>query len=109
MIELVRGLLRGLLRVVYRVRVLGLENYAQAGNRVLVVANHTSFLDALLLAVFLPDRLTFAVNTGISKRWWLRPILFVIDAFPLDPTNPYSIKSLIKYIAQDNRAAIFPE
>jgi acyl-[acyl-carrier-protein]-phospholipid O-acyltransferase/long-chain-fatty-acid--[acyl-carrier-protein] ligase len=91
------------------VRVTGLEHYAAAGKRVLIVANHTSFLDAALLAVFLPDRLTFAINTEISKRWWIKPLLKIVDAFPLDPTNPYSLKSLIRYIEQDQRAAIFPE
>jgi acyl-[acyl-carrier-protein]-phospholipid O-acyltransferase/long-chain-fatty-acid--[acyl-carrier-protein] ligase len=104
-----RWLLQHVLRLAYRVRVTGLENYAQAGKRVLIVANHTSFLDAALLAVFLPDRLTFAVNTEISKRWWIKPLLKIVDAFPLDPTNPYSLKSLIRYIEQDKRAAIFPE
>ncbi len=109
MVELCRWVVRTLLRVFYRVHVVGLENYALAGQRVLVIANHTSFLDAVLLAVFLPDRLTFAINTGISKRWWMRPLLVVVEAFPLDPTNPYSIKALIRYISQDKRAAIFPE
>src|SRR5687767_13406482 len=109
MVVLGRWLLRSVLRLVYRVQVTGLENYAQAGKRVLVVANHTSFLDAALLAAFLPDRLTFAINTEIAKRWWMKPLLKIVDAFPLNPTNPYSLKSLIRYISQDKRAAIFPE
>jgi acyl-[acyl-carrier-protein]-phospholipid O-acyltransferase/long-chain-fatty-acid--[acyl-carrier-protein] ligase len=109
MVQLGRSLLRTVLRIAYRVEVSGLENYARAGNRVLIVANHTSFLDAALLAVFLPDRLTFAINTEISKRWWIRPLLSIVDAFPLDPTNPYSLKSLIRYVSQDKKAAIFPE
>ena len=109
MVALGRWLLRSVLRLAYRVDVTGLEHYAAAGKRVLVVANHTSFLDAALLAVFLPDRLTFAVNTEIAKRWWMRPLLKIVDAFPLNPTNPYSLKSLIRYIEQDKRAAIFPE
>ena len=79
------------------------------GNACWSSRNHTSFLDAALLAVFLPDRLTFAINTEISKRWWIKPLLVMVEAFPLDPTNPYSIKSLIRYIEQDKRAAIFPE
>ena len=87
----------------------GLEHYEQAGPRVLIVANHASFLDAALLAAFLPDRLTFAINTEIAKRWWMKPLLNIVDAFPLNPTNPYSLKSLIRYIEQDKRAAIFPE
>src|SRR5262245_20392273 len=109
MVLLGRWLLRSVLLLAYGVRVTGLENYAQAGKRVLIVANHTSFLDAALLAVFLPDRLTFAINTEVSKRWWIQPLLKIVDAFPLDPTNPYSLKSLIRYIEQDKRAAIFPE
>ena len=109
MVVLGRWLLRHVLRLAYSVRVTGLEHYEQAGRRVLIVANHTSFLDAALLAVFLPDRLTFAINTEISKRWWIKPLLRIVDAFPLDPTNPYSLKSLIRYIEQDKRAAIFPE
>ena len=109
MVELLRRSIRGVLRVAYRVEVAGLEHYRAAGPRVLIVANHTSFLDAALLAVFLPDRLTFAINTEVAKRWWVRPLLAVVDAFPLDPTNPYSLKSLIRYISQDKRAAIFPE
>jgi acyl-[acyl-carrier-protein]-phospholipid O-acyltransferase/long-chain-fatty-acid--[acyl-carrier-protein] ligase len=109
MVDFGRWLLRNVLRLAYRVRVTGLENYEQAGRRVLIVANHSSFLDAALLAAFLPDRLTFAINTEISKRWWIKPLLKIVDAFPLDPTNPYSLKSLIRYIEQDRRAAIFPE
>jgi len=109
MVAFGRWLLRHVLRLAYSVRVTGLEHYEQAGRRVLIVANHTSFLDAALLAAFLPDRLTFAINTEISKRWWIKPLLKIVDAFPLDPTNPYSLKSLIRYIEQDKRAAIFPE
>ena len=109
MIELGRWLLRGALRVLYRVRVTGMENYGLAGERVLVIANHTSFLDAVLLAAFMPDRLTFAINTEIAKRWWLRPFLKFVDTLPLDPTNPYSLKTLIRHISRDRRAAIFPE
>src|SRR4051794_13112890 len=109
MIELFRTMLRALLRVLYRVRIVGIEHYAHAGKRVLIIANHTSFLDAVLLAVFLPGRLTFAINSDIARRWWVRPFLKLVDCFPLDPTNPYSLKSLIRYIAQDRHAAIFPE
>jgi acyl-[acyl-carrier-protein]-phospholipid O-acyltransferase/long-chain-fatty-acid--[acyl-carrier-protein] ligase len=54
MVALGRWLLRSVLRLAYAVRVTGLEHYEQAGRRVLIVANHTSFLDAALLAVFLP-------------------------------------------------------
>lgn len=109
MVDLGRWLLRVVLRILYRARVTGLEHYEAAGPRVLVIANHTSFLDAVLLAAFLPDNLAFAINTEIAKRWWVKPLLKIVHALPLDPTNPYSLKSLIRYISSDRRAAIFPE
>ncbi|MBD9356620.1 AMP-binding protein [Methylomonas albis] len=101
--------LRWLLTLVYRVKVHGLENYAKAGNRVLIVANHTSFLDPLLLGVFLPDDITFAINTQISERWWLKPFLRLSKVFPMDPTHPLSLKALIHHLQNDTKTVIFPE
>jgi acyl-[acyl-carrier-protein]-phospholipid O-acyltransferase/long-chain-fatty-acid--[acyl-carrier-protein] ligase len=107
--NLIKTLLKWLLSRLYRVQVSGLEHFHEAGDRVLVVANHTSFLDAVLLAVFLPERLTFAINTQWAKAWWVRPFLTLVRFFPMDPTNPLSIKGLVKYLKADNKAVIFPE
>lgn len=106
---MLKWLLRSLLRLCYHVRVTGLEHYRQAGERVLLVANHTSFLDAALLMAFMPDRLTFAVNTYVARRWWVRLGLSLVDFLPLDPTNPYSLKTLVRYLQENRRAVIFPE
>ncbi|PKM44931.1 MAG: acyl-[ACP]--phospholipid O-acyltransferase [Gammaproteobacteria bacterium HGW-Gammaproteobacteria-1] len=101
--------LRWLLKALYQVEVKGLENLDTAGKRVLIVANHTSFLDAVLLVAFLPGPLTFAVNTFVAQNRLLKPFLALAKIFPMDPTNPLSAKSLIRYLQQDNRAVIFPE
>jgi acyl-[acyl-carrier-protein]-phospholipid O-acyltransferase / long-chain-fatty-acid--[acyl-carrier-protein] ligase len=109
MYGLLRLLLRSVLRLCYRVRVDGMEHYQQAGTRVLIVANHTSFLDAVLLAAFFPDRLTFAIDTHHAQRWYGQVARLLVDLFPLNPMNPLSTKSLIKYVKEDRRAVIFPE
>jgi acyl-[acyl-carrier-protein]-phospholipid O-acyltransferase/long-chain-fatty-acid--[acyl-carrier-protein] ligase len=101
--------LRTLLKLLYRVEVVGLENYYNAGNRVLIVANHTSFLDPPLLAAFLPDEITFAINTHIAEKWWMKPFLGLATFFPLDPTHPISLKNLIHHLQRDTRTLIFPE
>lgn len=103
------SLIGALLKLIYRVEVKGLENYAAAGDRVLIVANHTSFLDAAIIAPCLPDRITFAVNSFIAKRWWLKPLLKLVDAFPIDPTNPMATKALIECLRQNRKVMIFPE
>jgi acyl-[acyl-carrier-protein]-phospholipid O-acyltransferase/long-chain-fatty-acid--[acyl-carrier-protein] ligase len=101
--------LHRLLTLIFRVKVNGLDHYHQAGNRVLIVANHTSFLDPLLLGVFLPDNITFAINTQISQRWWLKPFLRLSKVFPMDPTHPLSLKGLIHHLQSDTKTVIFPE
>ena len=104
-----KTLLRLLLSLLYRVQVSGMEHYRAAGERVLIVANHTSFLDAALLVAFLPHRLTFAINSHIAQRWWVRPFLTLVHALPMDPTSPYSTRTLIRHLQDDHRVVIFPE
>jgi acyl-[acyl-carrier-protein]-phospholipid O-acyltransferase/long-chain-fatty-acid--[acyl-carrier-protein] ligase len=106
---MLKMLLRGLLTLCFRVEIEGLENYKAAGQRVLIIANHTSFLDALLLAAFLPDTLSFAVNTEIARRWWVRPFLLLVDAFPVDPLSPLATRTMIEQIRKNKRCVIFPE
>jgi acyl-[acyl-carrier-protein]-phospholipid O-acyltransferase/long-chain-fatty-acid--[acyl-carrier-protein] ligase len=106
---MLKWLLRILLTLLYRVEVRGLDNYRAAGNRVLIIANHNSFLDPLLLGVFLPDDITFAIDTQISQRWWLKPFLGLSKVFPMDPTHPISLKALIQHLQNDTKTVIFPE
>jgi len=101
--------LHWLLTLIYKVEITGLDNYRKAGKRVLIVANHTSFLDPLLLGVFLPDDITFAISTQMSQRWWLKPFLRLSRVFPMDPTHPLSLKDLIHYLEHDSKTVIFPE
>lgn len=106
---MLKKFLQILLTLIYRVEVTGLEHYEQAGKRVLIVANHTSFLDPLLLGVFLPDDITFAINTHIAEQWWLKPFLKLSRVFPMNPTHPLSLKDLIHHLQNDTKTVIFPE
>ena len=101
--------LRWLLTFVYKVEVKGIENYTKAGDRVLIIANHTSFLDPLLLGVFLPDKITFAINSNIAELWWLKPFLRLSHVFRMDPTHPISLKNLIHFLQKPSKTVIFPE
>jgi len=106
---MLKKIVQWLLKLLYRVEIKGLENYHKAGERVLVVANHSAFLDPPLLWAFLPDDLTFAINTHIAKRRWIRPFLGLSRVFVLDPTHPLSLKDLIHHLKANNKTVLFPE
>jgi acyl-[acyl-carrier-protein]-phospholipid O-acyltransferase/long-chain-fatty-acid--[acyl-carrier-protein] ligase len=106
---MIKAVLKSLLKLCYRVEVRGLEHIVKAGKRAVVVVNHVSFLDAVLLAVYLPVKPIFAINTHIARSWWMKPFLKLVDAFPMNPTNPMAIKALIKAVREGRHCVIFPE
>ena len=109
MIKALKFLLRCLLKLLYRVEVTGMEHYQEAGSRVLIVANHTSLLDCILLYAWLPETPTFAINTRIARKITSRFSQMFVDLFIMDPANPLSVKSMVKFLSQDKKAVIFPE
>ena len=109
MTRFLKFFLRCLLRVLYRVEVTGMEHYHQAGKRVLIIGNHTSLLDGILLYAWLPDHLRFAINTQVARRRQFKPFLYFADLYTMDPTNPLSVKSMVRFLQEDRKAVIFPE
>jgi acyl-[acyl-carrier-protein]-phospholipid O-acyltransferase/long-chain-fatty-acid--[acyl-carrier-protein] ligase len=108
--DVLRMLTRLVFRLLYRVEVTGLENFAGAGDRVIIVPNHISFLDAPLAGAFLPGWPVFAIDPAQMRRWWVRPFLAAVEVFPMEPSRPMAAKSLIKWLKEDGgHCVIFPE
>lgn len=106
---LIRSILRILFRLFYRAEVRGIKHFEQVTGPRLIVANHMSFLDAALIAAFVNTPLSFAVNTHIAQRWWMKIFLRLGKALPLDPANPMSLKTLIHAAKNGETVVIFPE
>ena len=107
--HIIRMIMTRVLNFIYGVKVNGLEHWKNLKGNALIVANHTSFLDAVLLWVYVPGNLYFAIDTYISQKWWVKPFLHFIKYFPIDPTNPMAVKSIIEEVKSGKRVVIFPE
>ena len=106
---LLKAMIRLVLRVLYRVEVHGVEHACAAQSHAVIAANHASFLDALVLGAFLPGAPIFAIDTFIARKWWVRPFLSLVDALPVDPTNPLSLRAMIRAVEGGASCIIFPE
>jgi acyl-[acyl-carrier-protein]-phospholipid O-acyltransferase/long-chain-fatty-acid--[acyl-carrier-protein] ligase len=93
---LIKALLRALSSLLFRVRVNG-HPPASTG-RLLIVANHESFLDGLLLGLFLPLDPVFVVHTGVVRNPAFRLLLSLVDYLAVDPTSPMAMKKVIRLL-----------
>ncbi|HOY69595.1 MAG TPA: bifunctional acyl-ACP--phospholipid O-acyltransferase/long-chain-fatty-acid--ACP ligase [Methylotenera sp.] len=101
-------ILRAICKVLFRVEVRGLENVPNEDG-LLIVANHESFLDGLLLGLFLPKAATFVVHTSVLKKWSFRQALRLTPHLPVDPSSPLAMKKVIKLLDAGKNVVIFPE
>src|SRR5574338_501677 len=97
-----------LFRVLFRVRVEGDLRGMQA-DRLLVIANHESFLDGLLLGLYLPLDPVFVVHTGVTRSPLFRLVLSLVDYLAVDPTSPMAMKKVVRLLESGRPVVIFPE
>ncbi len=105
---MVANILRFICKIIFRVEVHGLENVPEQ-DQLLIVANHESFLDGLLLGLFIPKRATFVVHSGVLKRWLFRQFLSLTPHLAVDPSSPMAIKKVVKRLKAGENVVIFPE
>jgi acyl-[acyl-carrier-protein]-phospholipid O-acyltransferase/long-chain-fatty-acid--[acyl-carrier-protein] ligase len=96
-------------RAFYRLDVKGLENLEKAGPNPIIALNHVSFLDAAAILSVLPKDPVFAIDHGISQRWWVKPFLRFTRAIPLDPSKPLGTRTLVNAVKAGESLVIFPE
>jgi acyl-[acyl-carrier-protein]-phospholipid O-acyltransferase/long-chain-fatty-acid--[acyl-carrier-protein] ligase len=107
--HVLQRLARGLFRRLFRVELCGWEHYPHDEPRLLIVANHVSYLDGALLAAFLPDVPIFVINTHMARHWWVKPFIAVTRHISIDPTNSHYLKTLIQHLKAGERVTVFPE
>src|SRR3984885_6226194 len=106
--SLARSMLRTLMRMLFRVTVTG-DPAAFHNDRTLIVANHESFLDGFLLALFLPVAATFVVHTEVTKNAAFRWLLRFVPHLVVDSTSPVAIKVICRLVESGTPVVIFPE
>ena len=108
-VETRRKVFKVVLKKLFKVKVEGLENLEKAGKRALIVTNHTSYLDVLLISAFIDKKIVFAINDQLIDRMFMKFLTNLVEVRPLDPVSPFAVKSMVEELNQDQLCMIFTE
>jgi acyl-[acyl-carrier-protein]-phospholipid O-acyltransferase/long-chain-fatty-acid--[acyl-carrier-protein] ligase len=92
----------------YRVRTFGLENLPKSG--FLLVPNHMTYVDAVVLQLACPRPIRFVVHESIYQIKWLTPIFKLVEAIPISNVRAKeALRHSVDRIKKGEIVCIFPE
>ena len=103
-----KAILRALLKVLFRVERIG-DTEVFNNPRTLIVANHESFLDGLLIGLLVPVDAMFVVHSQIANQPLFSFLLRFVPHLMVDSTSPLAMKQVIKLVETGRPVVIFPE
>ncbi|MBN2072501.1 MAG: 1-acyl-sn-glycerol-3-phosphate acyltransferase [Actinobacteria bacterium] len=102
--------MRMIFKVLYRVQVSGTGKIPPDG-RLILCANHLSYLDPVLIAAYIPRYLYYMAKKELFSNSFLGNIVTFFNAFPVnrDTADRRTIRTSIEVLADENILGIFPE
>ncbi len=101
-----------LLKLFFRAKIKGLEHYHrldESGEPMLIIANHVSLLDGVLIATLLPGETLFMVSSEHTNKWYEKWLLGQVETIEVDFYNPLAAKKVIKELGNGKHCMMFPE
>ncbi len=95
-------------RCVYRVDAHGARNVPSGG--CLLLPNHISWVDAIVLQLACPRRIRYVIDQEFYHKPWLKPLLQAVGCIPIDTRHARSaIKAATEQLAAGEVVCLFPE
>jgi 1-acyl-sn-glycerol-3-phosphate acyltransferase len=109
-VKLLRGFLYSIMRLLFRIEHRGMEHIPAEGP-LIVVANHTTYLDPFLVSVRVYRALRFMAWDKIFAFSLSRRLFTWLGAFPVSLENPEAsaFKNSVKILRNNEALMIFPE
>jgi acyl-[acyl-carrier-protein]-phospholipid O-acyltransferase/long-chain-fatty-acid--[acyl-carrier-protein] ligase len=96
-------------RVIYKVRPFHEEHLPKTGG-VLLLANHVSYVDALVIAAACRRPVRFVIWDVLYRVWWMNGFLRLVGTVPISPTRAKdAIRSVATALKEGEVVCLFPE
>ncbi|MCG2710744.1 MAG: 1-acyl-sn-glycerol-3-phosphate acyltransferase [Candidatus Omnitrophica bacterium] len=90
--------------ILYKLKIEGIENLPGKTNFILV-ANHTSYLDALIVGAVLQKKIYWIAWRDLYKKWWIKWFMFAAETMP----EGSSSERAIYFLMRNKNVGLFPE
>ena len=109
--KIIYNLLVRPVKVLFGLRVRGLENLPEAGKGYLICANHTSLNDVFIMEAAMDRQVKFMAKKELFKIPVVRSFITACGAFPVDRggADVESIKNTIGLLEQGDTVGVFPQ
>lgn len=101
---ILRAITIAVLKILFKFKVEGLENLPQKTNFI-VVANHSSFLDPVLIGAAIPRKIYWIALRDFYSSFWLRWIMDMTETLPTGGASEKTVYLLMK----NKNVGLFPE
>jgi len=107
---ILRTLIKGLIKLLFPVKVEGLENIPDFGPAI-VLPNHCSFLDSVILGTFSRRRIWFMAKNSEMRKPIMKYLLTKSGAFPVRryTTDISAVRNAVRVVQEGHVLGIFPE
>ena len=98
-----------LARKLFRFEVSGREHLAACEGGAVLLVNHVSFIDGILLCALPGERPFCAVDYDVGRAPRIHPVIQNVGHCLIDSAHPFGFRDLVKAGRQGRNVAIFPE
>lgn len=104
-----RSLFKCYFTLFHRIRIEGWDNVPKTFDKLIIIANHASLLDGLIVWTYIRVPLKIIVSRERARELLFRPFMQNSYTVPIDTMNPYALKTVIEEVNRGTALLIFPE
>ena len=107
--QLILFIIKNIFKIPYHLTIQGLENFPKTQG-VLLLGNHSSWIDWAILQIASPRPLHFVIAKNIYQKWYLKPFLKAFGVIPISQTASKTTLARISALLHAGEVVcLFPE
>jgi acyl-[acyl-carrier-protein]-phospholipid O-acyltransferase/long-chain-fatty-acid--[acyl-carrier-protein] ligase len=107
--DLARFVVLAIVRTIYKVKAVHAERVPKEGG-VLLLANHTSYVDALIVGAACQRPVRFVMWDVLYQLWWLNWFLRIVGTVPISATRAKdAVRTVAAALKEGEVVCLFPE